>query len=1045
MHKELLTLWPSEAAVTQCILSQAESFDQSVFLAVHQPMRFRREVVNATNAAPEVHNERALLVDFLQENPPHGSLILPIVGNSGVGKSHAVKWLYSKVSRDEKRHCIWVRKGASLKRVLEELLCGLIGPQYETLRSRLLAAREKLPPELTAKYLRSNLIQQIKESAKQVTERMGKSQADKRLKAFGKHDMLPAALEDQHLWRNHFYGNDENPSGILHRIAEHVTSDGGVDIDQRKHQFEADDFRLPETVKIADLSLEARKFFSTLGDQDNHRQYAADVANAAIDAAKRELLGLSGESLLDIFTDLRRELLNEDRELILLVEDFVVLSGLQGALLDVITAPAVRDGRQELCTMRTALAYTTGYLTHDTVLTRAGHVWHLDETIQDDEDIWPRVLNLIGSYLNAARIGQEDLREAHLAAPESDWLPVFTMVHDPEIKSAMESFGRAPNGFPLFPLNRAAIEQLTFDKYGERVCYNPRSVIKDVLRPILHQRKFFENRQFPPMALQQTLKSASVIEKLKLNCSPDELYRQMKLLAYWGGQPKAWSDLARIPRQLWLAFELSPPSVDFSPIEAACEPKVIAQRKVVAPSPVVGVVDTPSTSLDEFDRKWSPILEAWQDGTMIPQAEANRLRTDIATAILASLPNDWPGYGNLPSRDTLRDKVYLPSSRGGRGLEPSKAMVVVCTDQERANPQSSAPIRMELEAVLRFHSIAKTKGTWDYQGGEAQSARYASFVRRHRPTVMRNLCGRLFDGVDASVLEPLLSGLLVASAALDLKGTNSREVSRAFEPLFGSSEGAIPEATVDRWAKILEIFQKSRRVENGRPGPWVRELLDAVSVRQGTGNKIFAIDAAFLWPKVKKLNQLCELVDVDLSHLSGGPGKEFRTDYNDIKKNFERATQEQMDYLRLWRRRAIDFFGEDIDKEVFDKTTRDFLKVSKAEGLDNPLTIERLRKLLAEFKKTALRTALADTADLNHEKQIDRKTLSTLGRDFGRTCNLADQLREEMGATLKTQMTAISKRRDIYGGDKVAEAKNALSGELKRIEEQLDVYEGIVE
>lgn len=1040
MHSELLALWPSEVSVNECILSQAESFDQIVFLAVHQPMRFRREVVNALSAESELLDEKVLLDTFLQDNPPHGSLILPIVGNSGVGKSHAVKWLYSRISNDNKRYCIWIRKGASLKRVLEELLSGLDGPQYEGLRSRLRSAREKLPPELTAKYLRSNLIQQIKESAIQADERIkrqGKSHADNRLKAYGRNEMLPAALEDQHLWRNHFYGSDENPTGILYRIAEHVTSDGGADIDNRKHQFEAEDFRLPDTVKIGSLSLEAREFFKRLNDQDDRRQDAADVANAAIDAAKRDLLGLSGESLMDIFTDLRRELLKDQRELIMLVEDFVVLSGLQGALLDVITAPAVRDGRQELCTMRSALAYTTGYLTHDTVLTRAGHVWHLDESIPDEE-IWPRIQNLVGSYLNAARVGQAELGRIYKANPGGQWPPTFAISHDPGLDAVLDAFGKAPNGYPLFPLNSAAIEQLTFDTYSGRSCYNPRGVINAVLRPILQQRRFFEIEQFPPLNLKQDLRSADVIEQVKLKSPPDEISRQMKFLAYWGGQPRNKSELGAIAPQLWTAFSLSLPDVEFVPAGAP-RAVVVPEQKLVSP-PVVSATGPSAPPMDEFERKWRPILEAWQDGQTIPQKDANYLRSDIATAILASIPRDWPGYGNLPSRDILRDKVYLPCAGGGKGLEPEAALVVVCTDQERSNPEYSAPIRMELEAIVRFHSI--DKDTWDYQGGESLSARYATFIRRHRPSVMKDLCGRPFDGTDSRILSPLISGLSVGAAALDLRGANNREAAKSLEPIFIASKGVFPESTTD-WEKVLEHFQKIRRVENGEPGPWVRAVLDAFGVRQGAGNKIYAIDAASLRPLVQSLNQRCELLDVEIPKTSDIRLEQFRSAYIVIKNQFGRLAREQQASLARWRKRTIDFFGDDLDAEVFDKSSRELLTLVKAEGLESHETIEKVRKSLSDFKKAALKSALTDTAYLDEEKSLDRRTLAILGRDYKNTYSVSDQLRTELEITLRNQAAKISKQREIFGGDKVNQSKNALEQELKRIEIQLEVYKGL--
>src|SRR5205085_2457335 len=76
--------------------------------------------------------------------------------------------------------------------------------------------------------------------------------------------------------------------------------------------------------------------------------------------------------------------LADGMELVLLIEDFVVLSGLQGQLLQVMVQEAMRDGRQVRCTMRAAIAYTPGYLHTDTVLSRAGYEYRIEDLDADE-------------------------------------------------------------------------------------------------------------------------------------------------------------------------------------------------------------------------------------------------------------------------------------------------------------------------------------------------------------------------------------------------------------------------------------------------------------------------------------------------------------------------------------------------------------------------------------------------------------------------------------------------------------------------------------
>ena len=64
--------------------------------------------------------------------------------------------------------------------------------------------------------------------------------------------------------------------------------------------------------------------------------------NQAIDGALAQLLNLSDNRLTDLFIRIREELFAQDKELILLVEDFATLAGIQGSLLDVVIREAIR-------------------------------------------------------------------------------------------------------------------------------------------------------------------------------------------------------------------------------------------------------------------------------------------------------------------------------------------------------------------------------------------------------------------------------------------------------------------------------------------------------------------------------------------------------------------------------------------------------------------------------------------------------------------------------------------------------------------------------
>jgi len=74
----------------------------------------------------------------------------------------------------------------------------------------------------------------------------------------------------------------------------------------------------------------------------------------------------------EIVDRVRIQLLQDEKELVLLVEDFAALAGIQESLLKLSIVEATHAGRKTRAVLRTALAVTDGYMEHrETILTRA--------------------------------------------------------------------------------------------------------------------------------------------------------------------------------------------------------------------------------------------------------------------------------------------------------------------------------------------------------------------------------------------------------------------------------------------------------------------------------------------------------------------------------------------------------------------------------------------------------------------------------------------------------------------------------------------------
>ena len=143
--------WPSQKNIADCIRTEAEVVDDAVLLAVHEPGQL---VTRSANGAVERGATEAELLASLMRDASDGSAVLvAITGDSGVGKSHLVRWLHAQLQRHPRRDqlvIVLVPKTASLRQVVERILDPLRGEAYDKLLAELSQTVEHLIPSHAA-------------------------------------------------------------------------------------------------------------------------------------------------------------------------------------------------------------------------------------------------------------------------------------------------------------------------------------------------------------------------------------------------------------------------------------------------------------------------------------------------------------------------------------------------------------------------------------------------------------------------------------------------------------------------------------------------------------------------------------------------------------------------------------------------------------------------------------------------------------------------------------------------------------------------------
>ncbi len=965
--------WPEADQVNACIKNEAETADVSVLLAVHQPSPLTTR--NAGTNIETTVSEQQLLDAFLSDDVPGGYLLFPITGPSGIGKSHIIRWLDAQLQRSPKRdrlHIIRIPKSASLRKVVELILSPLAGdPRFEKSRSDLTRAVAEVDKRRAVVLFRAEIENALTRRAEALEI---EARENKNLRPqIGHARSLPKLFGDAALV-DHF---DKN---VLSRVIARALHGREEDMedDETEAQFFADDLILPNDVKLNDAAQSVRNYYiSQLAVSDvQRRQIAVDLLNSIVDNAIGNVFQLEqstgGITLQEIILGVRDLLLKDDMELVLLIEDFKLLAGIQDVLLEVCVQEGSYEGKKVRATMRTALALTDGYLqSRDTILTRAQRVWVIGNRQQSDEEISNDVVNMVGAYLNAARWGKDGLRKCfdRYGANEklTDWLqPWLDVEQTDEEHDALNAFGYSTSGHPLFPFNHLAIEQLAQRHLAEtgKLVLNPRRVINEILRQPLLMRGAFVSGAFPPADFQGLRPNLYLSALVRDSSQPEPVKKRLNsALRVWAGNAESQSELENVPPAIFKAFSLP------SPAKLANIPFIQKERSSDSPSPTENGEGVPSApalkpppvAQDPRVADWSKKLNDWAAGTELVQADARALRNALAAMLKGAI--NWAAL-RIPDQEISPRWLKIA---GARGNPVGGRVLVVCESHE----DEVGSLREGFLGALRFTEIHKGK-KWSYPEADvdyvASAAIIDGLVAQLVPMLVAEakaqtaIFGKallnqsriigLSPPVRPSTAEPLLRGLF----SLPPQG-DTQEFEESWDKLKEQALGSVNGRTTRRALQTL--------------------LLERTASYQGSGHKPFAIDSS-------------RLIDAMSQASSGGPLPEgLPEDVRSFIPMMSEAriwtrVQKVIAKLRSFRDEIASFTDDNFDKNVFVSDLREIIPLlQKTQCWPTAISISsaNFETLLNEFQTSAFVGLLGKTATIADEADQEQlpKLLNALG------------------------------------------------------------------
>ena len=875
----------SDGEVGEIMHREAAAPSRAVLLATHQPPRIRRvRVTEAGRYGTEDVIKQDELLDRVRSADDQ-ALIIPIIGAAGSGKSHLVLWLRSRLEDEgaPNRKIIYLPKGETrLDRVIDLILDGRTGSPFDEIRQAVASATRAMSMDEAARRLRDELSVAIR--------KVDLSSGGTQLEQMREHvrDNLPDLLDDP-VYSRRLVGQ----GGPLRRIVEQAASGGS----EEPAEIKPEDLDVQLTaVELEELSRPAKMLLGDLHGMPELHTAAVDLLNEVRDRCLSRVFGVEPMQLVAVMRELRERLFEEnpELELVLMIEDFTLLQGIQHDLLEAMIELPRREGRQVMCAMKTVMAVTDGFFTRvlassDTLRTRIaaqGHVYNLDVSYgaEDGEGLDPEtVVDFAGRYLNAVRLGAGHLDESAPVVHNACEVCAHKDV-------CHEAFGTTQDSeYGLYPFNDVALDRMVRSRQEK---FNPRDLLavmamtlsahaqelEDGRFPSLGWARNFDPRQFDRPVL-DTL-SPRVQQQVEQMPKPEQ---RTVLLTFWGGAPAEFTNL---PGGIHEAFA----------VPRASGAATVAPA---APKPDTQVSNAPPAS-----NRIAEAVQSWRDGTRLEGEYALIIRRVVHEAIL----------GAFDAEDALVSGQLLSEFFD----RPTDIDVKKSEGQGRPGP---GRFKVELEPsndnALLFEGILKMqeKGSWDVEDGAETLVSFLTLVDREASRLRAFLVDRVAEREAdrrSAIALLALSGLIAGRGGT----TDAQSLLAA---AMNVSDSTMPDAMPERWRTLVDLIGPSRPVARAF-------VLQAAHVSKSTSDPSGVDGAQFMEP----LRAFA--ADWQLPALSEDAPKQVARLRQVLDQRLEPALAEAHSALRAWHDEVTRYVGDADTASARHKNWRNALEAAQAQG-----------------------------------------------------------------------------------------------------------------
>ena len=492
--------------------------------------------------------------------------------------------------------------------------------------------------------------------------------------------------------------------------------------------------------------------------------------NEALPHAVREMSGLGGATLQDVFNGIRKQLHNTGMGLALFIEDVSVMAELDTEVFRAVEP----QGRADLGRLVAVLGMTdrAKALLRDNELGRLSHLVQMQGSVDNWAASEEGVAAFAARYLNVLRLPESDLQEIARHRRTGADVHISGCAQCPWHEECHKAFGAVPfegQAVGLFPLSKIApLKLLQGLEATGGVRKNQRGFLDEVLRKVLAQGDQLNAGEFPDgtglgVRLSEPNHWTTFTERFCVSWKKQDQLR-LKLLTQ--GWTRANSEEGYVEALEPMLQPLGLPKFDRHAKQATGVDPVAP--KGGNKKPPSGKRDSPTGTQRPVSNK--PIPKGPGPDDTGPSKLLQGLLDDLA---------DWADRGEPLERDQrpremlkrllntslpIEHVVRLPQAEWKRHLENKSTILI---EGQRSAPANvalqlrfdrSQETRELLEALARFEDAGSS---WEFAHGERHKRTVSRWLRRHGAAMIQGMQ----PAVDLA--EPVKSGVsLLALAAI---------------------------------------------------------------------------------------------------------------------------------------------------------------------------------------------------------------------------------------------------------------------------------------